>query len=732
MSRWRPTALLLLGVGHAACAPRPTANLGNVETQAPEVSATELTADTALEPASSRWVDISVESAFGCAVERTGSVFCWGRGPSAEMELRELPEQPPPNPTIYGASKWGPASRVELVHDARRVSTASSRACAIVEDGRVRCWGAVRWGSQHVYDVAGITGAIDLEIGDGESCALLEGGELWCWGTTDYGIPRLRLVEAISVTVGDNLACGLTKTGDVICFGQAIADWHRYDTQFKQQRQAAQPGTAAPKLDEQDFPDTIDVGRFHGAVDVAISGWNLLCVLRSDGQVVCSSQDVSSLLRDEKLDMREVVGASGLVEISTTRTHACGRTTDDRASCWGRNVYGQLGDGDSVSRESAAPVEGLEGVLDVSVTEDFSCALTRADRIACWGFDRGEALGREDTHVHTLDGLRASSLTASARTSCAVDQHGKLRCWGSDMLDQAGIAAVATPHGITLPGPGQVVSLSAGWEGCILLSSGALYCGNWTASGTLDFAVSQTITDVAAYTAGPSPVCAIIGASTGPRSKARLHCGQSYTQLEEDRQLGDPSEVSTANMRGCVIHGRGKVSCFGELYYWNGQPPPARAFERIEGIRDARAITSSNYHDCALLRSGHVSCWVGRTETTWSADGRTPRAIHYRPSPTKDIGLDNAIGLVAGTQHHCALLADGTVRCWADNPYAETTEWTAVPEHDGDIAELAAGSEHTCARTTAGVVTCWGDDVWGQLGRVPTRVYLEPATLPID
>jgi alpha-tubulin suppressor-like RCC1 family protein len=726
----RAAPLGLLGVSLSACTPRPTANLSQVGPQAPQVATPETTSEGHEEASKSRWVDISVESEFGCAVERTGSVFCWGRGPSAEMELRELPEQPPADPTIYGTRKWGPASRIELVHNARRVSTAASRACAIVEDGRIRCWGAVRWGSQHVYDVAGITKAIDLEIGDGESCAVLEGGELWCWGAEDYGVPRLRLDNAAALSVGDNLACGLTTAGDVLCWGQAISDWYRYDLQFKQQQQSPSPGPVnpPPQPEEDDFPDLLEVGRFRGAVDLALAGWNNLCVLRGDGKVACSSQDLFTLLRDQELNMREIPEATGLAELAATRTHTCARTLDGRASCWGRNVYGQLGDGGSISREAAAPVVELTGVLDMAVAEDFSCALTRDDHIACWGFDRGEALGREERHQHTLEGLTASSLAAFGRTTCAVDASDELRCWGSDMLEQAGIAAIAKPSAISLPTKGEVLALSSGWEGCILLSGGSLSCGNWSAQGSLKFSPTMALSDVSAFSAGSPPLCAIVGKGR----KATLRCGRSFNQLENDPKLKAPSALSTSNMRGCVVHGGGRVSCFAELYYWNDQPEPPREFVAIEGIRDATTLASSNYHDCALRKSGKVSCWVARTETEWSQDGRTPTANHYRPSETKDLGLTKVTQLVAGAQHHCALMANSAVRCWGDNPYSETTEWKALPELPDDIVELATGSEHTCARTKGGEVTCWGDDVWGQLGRVPTRVYLKPSVMKID
>jgi alpha-tubulin suppressor-like RCC1 family protein len=722
-------------LGAVACAPRPTADLSVITTPSLTTETPE-TPPHSGDPNKPRWVDLSIESEFGCAVERTGSVYCWGRGPSAEMALRELPEQPPADPMVYGNRKWGPASRLELIDDARRVSTSSSQACAVVEGGRVRCWGAMRWGSPHVYDIAGIDGATELEISDGESCALLADSQLWCWRAEEFGIPRPRLDGVTAMTVGDNVGCALTKSGDVLCWGQAIIDWHRYDAQFKQPTSPGlQPGTPPPS--DREFPDLLEVGRFPGAVDIALTAWNSLCVLRTDGKVACAATDVTGLLRGEALALREVPNAEGLAELASTRTHTCGRTLDDRVLCWGRNVYGQLGDGGSLARDAAAPVRGLTGASDISVAEDFSCALTRDGRVACWGFDRGESLGYEPKHEHTLDSLTASSIAAFGRTTCAIDQAGKLRCWGSDTLEH-GIAHVATPNEIALPSTGsvgsagstgstaEIVALSTGWDGCVLLSSGTLHCGNWNA-GPLQFSANTTLTDVHAYAAGMPPMCAIMG----PAAKSQLRCGSSTAAFELERGVDSPTALSAANMRGCVVHGGGRVSCFGDLYYWGDQPPPARAFTRVEGIRDAIAVSSSTYHDCALRRSGNVSCWVGRTETKWSTDGRTPIANSYVASTVVDMGLDKITQLVAGSQHQCALLGNGGVRCWGDNPYAEGTEWKPVPDLD-DIVQLAAGTDHTCARTRAGKITCWGDDVWGQLGRVPSRVYLEPTKMKID
>lgn len=710
------------------CTPRPTATLDNPATATPDVRAPEKIGDEQPEvTGKSRWVDISVESEFGCAVEKTGAVYCWGRGPAAEMGLREIPAQPTPEPMAYGVRKWGPASRIELIDDARAVSTASALACAIVDDGRIRCWGAFRWGTQHVYDVPGISKATAIDISDSESCATLQNSELWCWGADDFGIPRLRLANVVSVAVGDSVACGLTQQGDVVCWGQGIKDWHRYDQQFSQQ---APPSPFGPTPTDEDFPDSLEVGRFRGAVDLALTNWNALCILRGDGKLVCSDRDLFSILRGEELGMREVEGASGIAQLSTARSHGCAKTLDERALCWGRNVYGQLGDGSSLSREQAAPVAQLSGVLDVSVAEDFSCALTRDDEIVCWGFDRGEALGREDLHLHTIEGLRASSIAAAGHKTCAVDDSKQLRCWGSESLELIGIDGVVKPSVVDVAGGGEVLDFSSGWESCFLLSSGALQCGSWSSygAGSTSFVPNNAITDVRAIVNSQPPACTI----TGSGRKAQLNCGQSFSALEPDTRLKEPFDISGANMRACVAHSGGKVSCFAEYYYWGDGRRPEREFKQVPGISDALAVSSGTYHDCALRKSGRVTCWVGRTESQWSEDGRTAIAIHYRMTDPVDMGLEEIVEIVSGSQHHCALNKTGTIRCWADSPYSEQTNWLSVPPLGNDVVEIAAGTDHTCARTRSGQVTCWGDDVWGQLGRVPSRVYLTPTKMKID
>ena len=90
---------------------------------------------------------------------------------------------------------------------------------------------------------------------------------------------------------------------------------------------------------------------------------------------------------------------------------------------------------------------------------------------------------------------------------------------------------------------------------------------------------------------------------------------------------------------------------------------------------------------------------------------------------TVDFGQATAIG--SGHSHTCALLSDGTVKCWGPNDRGQlgngTNEFSSTPVTvsgtDGigfliGATAIAAGFNHTCALLSDGTVRCWGWNSW--------------------
>ncbi|MBX3220022.1 MAG: hypothetical protein KF795_05840 [Labilithrix sp.] len=127
-------------------------------------------------------------------------------------------------------------------------------------------------------------------------------------------------------------------------------------------------------------------------------------------------------------------------------------------------------------------------------------------------------------------------------------------------------------------------------------------------------------------------------------------------------------------------------------------------------------------------------------------------------------GSPCATELVAGGDHFCARMSDGTVRCWGDDTFgalgagepgdpddpgdskgADGGTTARVVADLGGVTQLSAAGGTTCARVDDGGVRCWGDNRYGELGLeidppladwdphpTPAPVALEEAATRVD
>jgi alpha-tubulin suppressor-like RCC1 family protein len=136
----------------------------------------------------------------------------------------------------------------------------------------------------------------------------------------------------------------------------------------------------------------------------------------------------------------------------------------------------------------------------------------------------------------------------------------------------------------------------------------------------------------------------------------------------------------------------------------------------------AGGVAGGDEHSCALAVDGGVRCW-GANDTGQLGDGTT----QSRNGPVAVVGLSGltATAVVAGRLHSCALFSDGRVRCWGYNYYGQLGDGggpnRSVPALVSNLAGLTvvaigAGQNHTCAVISDGTLRCWGWNGYGQLG----------------
>ena len=196
--------------------------------------------------------------------------------------------------------------------------------------------------------------------------------------------------------------------------------------------------------------------------------------------------------------------------------------------------------------------------------------------------------------------------------------------------------------------------------------------------------------------------------------------GRSIVQLEVGR------------FASCAVLSDGGLRCWGNLQYGeligdNEDPRDAGDVETGGAIAEA-AIGFT--HICVLYGEGNVRCWGNNLNGVLGYGHEDP--VEGPPAALPDIELGGpARHITAGSNHTCALLESGDVRCWGYHSGGQlglgTTEIAVgdneVPTDEdpvdvgGVVLQLVAGSASTCAVLEAGRLTCWGQNgAYGELG----------------
>lgn len=158
--------------------------------------------------------------------------------------------------------------------------------------------------------------------------------------------------------------------------------------------------------------------------------------------------------------------------------------------------------------------------------------------------------------------------------------------------------------------------------------------------------------------------------------------------------------------------------------------PMASAEQASSDLRRAQSgyLDAGDEHTCAVLADRSARCWgkglagrlgYGNEENVLSAGGGGP--ISFGPGRS-------ARAIVAGDFHSCAVLDDGSARCWgfgangrlgygsSANVLSPATA-PAIDLGPGRTATaITAGASHTCVILDTGAVRCWGNGVSGRLG----------------
>jgi cysteine-rich repeat protein len=374
------------------------------------------------------------------------------------------------------------------------------------------------------------------------------------------------------------------------------------------------------------------------------------------------------------------------VAIALGGATTCALSATGRVKCWGNNEEGVLGLGDTVSRgavknqlPSALPMVDLgtgRTATAISVSGAGSaCALLDHGDVKCWGNNHSGQLGTGTTDnrgdepnemgdalkpIALGSGRKAIGVSAGADYTCAVLDDGSVTCWGSGEHGQLGggslFGALSPVQTVDLKRPATDVTASDGVT-CALLDNGTLKCwGNalyLPLSNTADLDDSGGVGDYPGEIGG-LPVLAFSG------GKARAVVA------------GQVSEAILDN---------GSLMLWGFGYQgWTNAGLPPTDFATLSPMKlgTGRKALSSDvglYHACAITDDGALSCWGFAPHGALGLGSvvSSPGPVKYSSgggeigTTSVDLGGRAAVQVAVGDEHSCAILDDGTLKCWGYN-----------------------------------------------------------------
>ena len=198
-------------------------------------------------------------------------------------------------------------------------------------------------------------------------------------------------------------------------------------------------------------------------------------------------------------------------------------------------------------------------------------------------------------------------------------------------------------------------------------------------------------------------------------------------------RLGPPftarvASVDAGSSHTCAALADGTARCWGEND--NGRLGDGDLIGNISretpvvvtGLTNAKKVTLGADFSCALLTDGTVKCWGSNNTSNQLGDGTSTN----RATPVSVVNLSGAVDVGAGGSHACAVLASGGVRCWGENDNGRLGDGntggninrssSVVVTGLSDAIAVDSGGAQSCALRANGALSCWGANNLGQLG----------------
>ena len=443
---------------------------------------------------------------------------------------------------------------------------------------------------------------------------------------------------------------------------------------------------------------------------------------------------------------------------------SCALFDNGQVKCWGQNDFGQLGLEDTRTRGDG-PGEMGESLLTVNLGRGRTatqvvglglnaCALLDDGRVKCWGWGNDGVLGQGNETTRgaapgTMGGAlpavplgtrrTATAIAAGGRHVCALLDNGRVKCWGRNGQGQLGrgddVDAIGDDPGemgdalaaVDLGTGRTATAISAGQaHTCAILDNAQLKCWGSNTDGEIGFGSSEAVGDDPGEMGDALPA---VNLGTGRTAAAVSAGGSTHT---------------------CAVLDNGQVKCWG--INLNGElglgdqasrgDQPGEMGDALPPVtlgtgRTALHVSAGFGSTCAILDDHSVKCWGFNDAGTLGLGDRDSRGDEPGEMgdalPAVALGTGrSAVSLDVGS-FACAVLDDGSAKCWGDNEegalgLGDVEDRGDQPGEMGDaLPAVSLGSGEPFTRRVdleirrAGQTTWVGNDIYNATGAQQTR-----------
>lgn len=598
---------------------------------------------------------VATQGDFCAALDNNGDVWTWGLNRFYQLGRTDNPLVP---------------SKVAGIEDVAAIAAGMQHTVALKQDETVWSWGCnyngrlgdgtneQRLTPVQVKDAAGepFANCTGIDAGEYHTLAFQEDGAIWSWGWNLNGVLGVQSPEESYYPVRSRVA--FTNPGapmwpdnkdlKVVLYGKdsITVQWTPALDQDKIMVNAYRiycnnrlAGTVY-----RDSNTYIIRGLEAGEeYTIKVEAGNTAGELTSDGPEIT-------------ITMPDWTPLDGSQQVTAGENHSLFIDQEGRVWAWGRNTFGQLGDGSTSDLSNVVPVKGLENIVAVVAGCEHSLALDNGGKVWAWGRNNNGQLGIGSTDdsaipVQIADLDRVVSIAAGKEHSLALDGNGKVWAWGSDGYRQLGQGSDRQKDSKV---PVQVVNLF----GVVAIAADDCYSAALKDDGTVwDWGLvhpgnftSPNWRFVPGQVPGLTGACAI---AVGPNHGVALKKDGTVWAWGDNGygQLGTNDYVKETSLN------RGLAN-------------------QVNGLTEVKAVAVGNYYGVALKEDGSVWAW-GHNKYGQLGDGTN----YNRLTPVEVSGLTQVAGISAGGYHTLGVKEDGSLWAWGCNENGQLGDGTSTSRY---------------------------------------------------